>query len=507
MSSKTKDKEEDKEEEKTQKPPYEVIIIGSGPSGLISAKILLEKGSIGRETVPCEIRDDKDDTLVATIPSSPQPVYEELRANFPKDLTSFLGYDFDVAVSMFPKASTLATYYQRFGKAHGVDKVARYRQRVVQCRKQETKISSSSNDKEETTELLWTVETIDTAQPPKKSKQIFTSRRLLVANGHFRKAFAPMIPGLQSFQGEMIHSSAFVSPINTKKYSWQDKTVLIVGGGISGSDIGRILAKRGNCAKVIVSVRTYHPQQYLLLDRLVHKYPVSLRPAIDRIDPETGEFHFVEIPTDNPHKYNTSSKTTERPDVIVFATGYRYYFPFFQPPNNDSDSSSTPAMPFVRADGFKMERLYNRILSIDDPTLGFIGIPNQNLSPAIVMEYQAQWFVHNAVLHPSTLPSKKAMLQEWESRANDPSQDALGMKCSIYCNQLVAQVPGLRGFWTQVVMDRLPLIMRTKWYRYKKTTSMTQQLWWPLLAVLGAILALAWKYLLVADSSSTTTLA
>lgn len=72
--------------------------------------------------------------------------------------------------------------------------------------------------------------------------------------------------------------------------------------------------------------------------------------------------------------------------VIIFVvTGYRYWFPFLR-------DSSNGAKYLSGLDGYKMERLYMRILHVDDPTLAFIGITNHNLSPGIDIEHQAQWY-------------------------------------------------------------------------------------------------------------------
>jgi thioredoxin reductase len=490
----------------------EVAIIGAGPSGLVAAKSLLEQGitniavfeetsamgglwnrqggelnngkgsssSSCRSPVPCLITHPIDsDIVVCEVPCSPQPVYQALRANFPKDMTSFLGHCFDPTIEFFPDAPTVAAYYQSYSERFQVDAVTHLNTRVVQCTKQEHTQQQHQ---------VWKVETMDTTKNHENQKETFYSRRLLVCNGHFRKAYCPYVLGMEHFVAKKtdtaspswLHSSAFDSAA-----TFQGKSVLIVGGGISGSDIARILVETGNCARIVVSARKWKAMQSILLPRL-QKKGLAVRPGIRRID-EQGRVHFLPIPLAQRGKngYYTDhdddglSPATESPDVILFATGYRYYFPFLK---------NTATTHFMREDGFKMERLYKRILSVDDPSLAFLGITNQNLSPALVMEYQARWFAtllaessssrsttnnRPSILSLPPMDGTKnetteherhlweMMIQEVESRdANDTTQEALLLQFPSYCNSLAEDI-GIRGYWTQILLDRVPLMIRS----------------------------------------------
>ena len=133
----------------------EVAIIGAGPAGIIAAKTLLdhdvppnqllvleETSSVGglwnrerRPEIPCFLSTanyNNNDNPIA-VPSSSQPVYRDLRTNFPKDMTSFLGYPFPAHIEMLPGPSTVAKYYQDFSSATGVDKVVQCHTRAEKC--------------------------------------------------------------------------------------------------------------------------------------------------------------------------------------------------------------------------------------------------------------------------------------------------------------------------------------------------------------------------------------
>ena len=169
----------DNDNDNDNNEPYEVVIIGAGPSGLVSAKTLLAQdvahilvldecdatGGLwnrqARPSVPCLVNHN-DGKTVLEIEASSQPVYSDLRANFLKDLTSFLGHPFPSRVENFPDAATIASYYQGYGRRFGVDAVTRLHTRVDRCVKE----GSSST---------WSIYTTNT-KTGDKSK--FTSKRL-----------------------------------------------------------------------------------------------------------------------------------------------------------------------------------------------------------------------------------------------------------------------------------------------------------------------------------------
>mgnify|MGYP005854626189 CR=1 FL=1 len=447
--------------------PYEVVIIGAGPSGLVSAKTLLahnvahilvldesdETGGLWtkqvRPSVPCRIVNHNGETA-QEVESSSQPVYSDLRANFPKDLTSFLGYPFVSRVEHFPPAETVASYYQGYGRRYGVDAVTRMQTRVDRC------------VKESGPSPTWSIYTTNT----KTGKQTkFTSKRLLVCNGHYRKAYCPHVQGIEHYKGRILHSSAFRSALD-----FEGQTVLIVGASISGCDIAKILATRGKCSHIVISTRKWKLYQDLLLRPLQCKGVVA-RPGVASMSTD-GMVSFSPPSGPTKNKYSPiGEEKALRPDVIIFATGYRYYFPFLESLKKHDIDSSTCEMPatsgirVMRDDGFKMERLYKRILSLDDQSLAFIGITNQNLSPAIMMEYQARWFTHMVVQEQCRTLDPAVMAQEVEARADDPTQDGLLLKFPSYCTSLASDI-GIRGYWMQLLCDRLPLILQTWWTRH-----------------------------------------
>ena len=136
---------------------------------------------------------------------------------------------------------------------------------------------------------------------------------------------------------------------------------------------------------------------------------VDIRPGINLIERDgTARFDLEGQTNINPNRHNqmTTSKattaattTTLKPDVILFATGYRYCFPFLDASKILNDQQGTKGRSshdddgtiknqvvrhrydVTKGDGYKMKNLYRRCLYVHDPSLGFIGITNLNLSP------------------------------------------------------------------------------------------------------------------------------
>jgi cation diffusion facilitator CzcD-associated flavoprotein CzcO len=464
----------------------EVALIGAGPAGLIATKQLIdicgftvmkpqmssgnrpcvsfvegtggskgsiaifeETGSVGgvwtrdperqRETIPCTCRDSEETSKVISVPASSQPMYEDLIANLPKDMSSFTDRPFPSELRFFPTPEEVATYYEGYSNWYGFDKTIHFNSRVQKCWKvfdeehggdlwhiqvqRSTKESSSSSSSSDTNEGM----------------VVFRSKRIVVCSGHHRKAFAPDIQGLRHFTGDIRHSSSFQTP----KEDYHGKSVLVVGGGISGNDIAGILSKCG--CKVYVSVRKWATLHKTLFKRKRKEQGVIIRPGIDRIT-EDGSVLFKKRSAEDGHENGgccDTFRTSEKFDAIILATGYRYWYPYL--PNGD----------YMSNDGYKMNRLYMRVLHIDDPSLAFIGVTNFNFSPAIMMEYQSKWYA-TVVVKEKREFDRLEMEREAETHDSDGTQDKLLFQFPSYCNSLARMMSGEPGYWTQLLFLRLP---------------------------------------------------
>ena len=193
---------------------------------------------------------------------------------------------------------------------------------------------------------------------------------LVVGNGHHWDPRFAEFPG--SFDGEEIHSHHYLSP--TEPADLVGKRVLVVGIGNSAVDIASELARKGVAEHVFLSTRSgawvmpkylfgqplsklvkTNPRLPLRLQRfLARPLPYIASGNMERYGLKKPDHNFLEAhPTvsselllrlgsgDATAKPNVSELqgdrvrfedgSNERIDAIVYATGYKITFPFFDP--------------------------------------------------------------------------------------------------------------------------------------------------------------------------------
>ena len=75
----------------------------------------------------------------------------------------------------------------------------------------------------------------------------YNCRILVVATGENSEGFIPHVPGLESFNGEILHSSKYKSGSN-----YSGKAILVVGCGNSGMEVAYDLANYGARSSIVV---------------------------------------------------------------------------------------------------------------------------------------------------------------------------------------------------------------------------------------------------------------
>ena len=284
--------------------------------------------------------------------------YRSLRINTSRDRSSFSEFPMPRDYPDYPGHELVARYFDDYARHFELAPHIRFRTRVVRVRPHgrafDVELESG------------TCERYDA---------------VIVANGHhFAPSFPPSVPGV--FSGESLHAGAYVDPREPLELA--SKRVVVVGFGNSAVDIASELAKAGS--KVVLSVRrgSWVLPRYVFgrpLDQASASssffgwLPTSLRRRLVRLwyertlgpperlglprpDHEIGDAH----PTvsDELLPLLTSGRITAKPaiarfegahvhftdsthlpaDAIVYATGYRVVFPFFDPefisaPNNE----------------------------------------------------------------------------------------------------------------------------------------------------------------------------
>ncbi|KAF7106340.1 hypothetical protein CFC21_107080 [Triticum aestivum] len=196
-----------------------VLIVGAGPAGLATAACL------SQFSIPYVIVERE--SCSASLWRN--HAYNRLKLHLAKEFCELphMSYPVD-APTYIPKTlfvKYLDDYVERFN---------------IQP-KYLTSVESSTYDNDQ---QCWSIVAHDMA---KSTIVRFSAKFLVVASGENSAENIPMIPGLQSFPGDVVHSSSYKSG---KSYSGMN--VLVIGSGNSGMEIAYDLAAHGANTSIVI---------------------------------------------------------------------------------------------------------------------------------------------------------------------------------------------------------------------------------------------------------------
>lgn len=372
-----------------------VCLIGAGPSGVTVAKRLKEHG-IGFDCF--EASDNVGGNWYYRNPNGMSACYQSLHIDTSK--TRFAFEDFPVPESWppFPHHSEIHRYINDYVDHFGLRERISFNTRVTRAHRE--------------AEGHWTVTTSDG-----RSRHYGV---LIVANGHHWDPSwpEPAYPGV--FAGEQIHSHSYNTPYDP--IDMRGKRVLVVGAGNSAMDIASELSQRAMARSLTVSMRhgvwvipkflrgkpvdtdmppvwmpdflrhwlhesafkTYvGPMEAYGLPKPDHKpwqahgsvsTEFLLRAGSGDLKCKTG------IEALNGETVIFSDGTEENFDVIIWATGYKISFPFFDQPE-------------FQADGENRVALFKRMLLPDVPNLIYVGLAQAIPTLVNFAEQQSKFIV------------------------------------------------------------------------------------------------------------------
>ena len=201
-----------------------VVIIGAGPSGLVTAKELLERGHrpVCFEKAPGLGGVFRYDERHGS-------VWPRVRLTSSGPITAFSDFPVAGARMGHMTASDYVEYLSQYSRAHGVDPCLRFNTTVESV--------------ERHPDGGWEVSHSGAAG---RSTELFDA--VAVCSGVHQFPHLPDVPGLADFPGIVLHSSAYRG-----RPQVQGKRVLIVGAGESGADI---TAETSGCAEqTVLSLR------------------------------------------------------------------------------------------------------------------------------------------------------------------------------------------------------------------------------------------------------------
>lgn len=210
---------------------------------------------------------------------------------------------------------------------------------------------------------------------------------MVVCNGHYTEPNLPAVPGMSSFPGLVMHSHNYRDP-----EAFRGETVLVIGASNSGEDIMRELSPVAD--RVYISARSWKvasgtaPLDASLTSSDTPSFDstpfgprgnIERRGMVARFGPQ-GSAEFEQGPP------------VSHIDTVIFATGYRYSFPFL-------DGSS-----IVQTEDQHVYPLYQHMFPPQySPSLAFVGLP-WKVVPFPLFEYQAK-YIARLLAGQLTLPS------------------------------------------------------------------------------------------------------
>ncbi|XP_034834103.1 senecionine N-oxygenase-like [Maniola hyperantus] len=281
--------------------------------------------------------------------------YRYLRVNTPRQTMEFGDYPFPATTPAYPSGTCFYKYLKSFVKKFDL-------MTNIQVRSLVTAVTWAGDH--------WKLTYVKTDD--RKNHTVLCDY-VVVANGQYVLPVVPMFPGLETFQGSIIHSHDYKAP-----EPYTGRRVLLVGAGASGLDLST--------------------QLHNITEKLVHSHHLKYN------QPKFAD-QYVKKPDIQGFVTNGvffQDGSFEEVDDIIFATGYEFYHPFL-----DETSGLTRAGKYVMP-------LYQHIVNMRRPTMTFIGVVNRVITK--VMDSQAA-YIASLIAGRFQLPSEQEMLDAWFDHA------------------------------------------------------------------------------------------
>jgi thioredoxin reductase len=392
-----------------------VCVIGAGSSGIASCQVLSSRGidfdcfEKGSE-VGGNWRFENDNGMSSA--------YRSLHINTSRGLMAYRTFPMPEHYPHYPDHFQIAAYFDEYVDHFGLRPRIRFRTEVVAAR-------PAGGE--------WEV-TVRDADGKEEARRY---RAVMVANGHHwdPRWPEPPFPGSDGFEGEQMHAHYYREP-----EALRDKRVLVLGIGNSAVDIAVESSRIG--AKTFLAMRrgAYVMPKYLkgkptdeAASKLLTRMPLPVqRFVLERMLGLTaGDMTSYGLPEPD-HKLLEAHPTVsaellsrlghgdvlvkpnidrfsggrgvrfadgseEEIDLVVYCTGYKITFPFF-----DDD--------LLTAEDNRL-RLYRRVVSLDHPGLYLIGFVQPLGAIMPIAEAQSEW-IADVVGGRGSLPSTAEMEAE-----------------------------------------------------------------------------------------------
>ncbi|TVY45934.1 Flavin-containing monooxygenase [Lachnellula occidentalis] len=307
------------------------------------------------------LNDDHENSLkfdeIGLAYAPPGPAYDGLTTNVSTNLQELKDYPWPEGNEQFVNVRVCGEYIQSYSREFGIEQVTKYDTRVENIEKRGGKwnVESSTLIHEGPNKGVITSDS-------DVGTSLFEFDRVVVANGHYHASKVPDTPGLKEWKytwpDKVQHSKSYRTPDGFK-----DQNVLLIGAGVSSTDIARELSQ---VAKKIYQSSRGGP----------YDLPIELLPPIASRVAEVAHF---EIPTKDQTKPGgvtlKDGQVLTDIDRVIVCTGYHFSLPFLRSFHSDSTAADKANDTVLVTDGTQMHNLHKDLFYIPDPTLAFVGVP------------------------------------------------------------------------------------------------------------------------------------
>ncbi len=399
-----------------------VCLIGAGSSGIAAAKALFQAD------VPFDCFETSDrigGNWVFGNSNGMSSAYEGLYINTSRERMAYSDFPMPASYPDFPHHTQIARYFEDYVDHFGFRKTIQFRTSVEHATKGP--------------DGLWHVR-IRRLEPkgspaPNPREEVRTYRALLVANGHHWDPLLPDPPFPGRFDGRQLHAHEYKSMNELR-----GKRVVVVGMGNSAMDIAvessevavRTLLSGRRGVHVIPKYAFGRPLDQFFtsahlpwpvkqrLGEALHRLAVGdmTRYGLPRPDHRLGEAHptisgrildrlthgaitpkpnIAELLGD---RVRFADGTVEEADVIVYCTGYKVTFPFFDAAFVSAKENDLP--------------LFLRVFHPEHEGLAFVGLLQPLGAIMPLAEAQGRWLAR-WLRNEYTLPPVREMRAHMES--------------------------------------------------------------------------------------------
>ncbi|KAG2204111.1 hypothetical protein INT47_011594 [Mucor saturninus] len=460
-----------------KKPVRRVAVLGAGPAGLPTAKLLQDEGievkiyernakaggtwiyneekpinpSFPSE-IPSKIVAPSFPPKNSTLPFSltkkienvkeellrltpPTPCYRSLRNNVPTPLLKYKDFDWAANTPWFTSHEKILEYLQNYSTHFGLDQITEYNTSVEHLEEVPNQegwkvlTKHASNVDNENVKISWKEEKFDA---------------VVVATGHYHAPYVPDLPGLTDWRNKwpdnVIHSKQYRVPEQFK-----DKSVLLIGNGTSALDIARDIS--GYAKNLYNSVRKSDhkfDEKYLKLREELSKFVPKNVQRVGNIK----SFNLISSKSDKIGDAVVELEDGTRIeglDYVILCTGYVFNFHFLEGLHSDNHinnkrGSNVNDDHVLVKDGSQVFNLHKDLFYIPNPTLSFVGIPF-HIATFSLFEFQS-YAVSRVYSGAAKLPTEQDMRDEWHRRELEKGSGrefhALGSEFELaYINDIV----------------------------------------------------------------------